>query len=158
MYSARSVGSTCPPPSRQDQIDGLGKSCGAGDQAVREGAGKSSMLVWSHHLWLGFTVHGFLVDCHNLCAAGHQSSRQDQIARLGHDQIILFRTLICTGSHRNPAACGTNQGYRKQRFAPPLRTVGRATNPHVKNESMAFRPLDLAATSFWGVCQGKSKV
>jgi hypothetical protein len=34
------------------------------------------------------------------------------------DQIVFFRSWVCTGAHRHPAACGTNQGILKRRFAP----------------------------------------
>jgi hypothetical protein len=33
--------------------------------------------------------------------------------------------LVCTGSHRNPATCGTNQDARKRRFGPALRRTGK---------------------------------
>ena len=40
------------------------------------------------------------------------------------DQIAFFKSLICTGGRRNPAACGTHKGNRERRFATPLRAGG----------------------------------
>ena len=44
----------------------------------------------------------------------------------GPDQITFFRSLIFTASRQNPATCGTNQGNRTRRFAPPLRADSAA--------------------------------
>jgi len=37
---------------------------------------------------------------------------------------FLFRSLNCTVTRGNPAACGANQGNKKGLFAPPLKADG----------------------------------
>ena len=50
-------------------------------------------------------------------ADDHQPSEQHQSS--------FFRSLICTGTRRNPAICGTHQGNWMRRFDPTLRDGGR---------------------------------
>ena len=35
------------------------------------------------------------------------------------DQIVLFRSLICTGARLNPTNSSINEAIKKRRFAPP---------------------------------------
>jgi len=70
-------------------------------------------------------------------------------------QIAWFRSLICTGARRNPAACGPNQGTPKRLFAPLMRAGGSErcnTTDKSHSSDLSISGRQLQTVQRQGVC------
>ena len=66
-------------------------------------------LTHAHYLTHTRTLSRFLALVLSLQVAA-RAGRSPPTVASERDHITIFRSLICTGAHWNPVACGTNQG------------------------------------------------